>query len=69
MTGLSMPATEATLMGLRWLHNWESVTHQLPDPQVSLVSTIIGQPQQRLDSLESRVWEFKGRNYFTFCDR
>ncbi|HBL09937.1 MAG TPA: hypothetical protein DD379_00540 [Cyanobacteria bacterium UBA11162] len=58
MTGLSIPATEATLIGLRWLSNWDSLTDQLPDPKVSLVSMITSQPHQRLDTLELKVWEF-----------
>lgn len=58
MTGLSVPATEATLMGLRSLQNWEALGDQLPDPNASLASLIAGQPQQRLDALESQVWQY-----------
>ncbi|HEY9892414.1 MAG TPA: DUF4388 domain-containing protein [Candidatus Sericytochromatia bacterium] len=58
MTGLSVPATEATLVGLRVLKNWKALADKLPDPNGGLVSTMIGKPQYRLDSLEWQVWEY-----------
>lgn len=58
MTGLSLPATEATLMGLRTLRDWTVLTDKLPDPNAALISTITGKTQLRLDSLEWQVWEF-----------
>ena len=58
MTGLSAPATEATLMGLRVLKNWDALVDKLPDPNGGLVSAITGQPHYRLDSLEWQVWEY-----------
>ncbi len=57
-TGLSIPATEATLMGLRVLQKWDALADKLPDPNEGLISIITGQPQYRLDSLESQVWEY-----------
>lgn len=58
MTGLSVPATEATLMGLRVLRNWDALVDKLPDPNGGLVSIIEGQPHYRLDALEWQVWEY-----------
>jgi len=58
MTGLSAPATEATLMGLRVLKNWDALVDKWPDPNGGLVSAITGQPHYRLDSLEWQVWEY-----------
>ncbi|HBB35065.1 MAG TPA: hypothetical protein DDZ80_25645 [Cyanobacteria bacterium UBA8803] len=61
MTGFSVPATEATLMGLRWLPNWDALSHQLPAPQADLASIIVGEPHQRLDTLELKVLEYSKR--------
>lgn len=58
MTGLSVPATEAALVGLRVLRNWNALADKLPDPNGGLVSIIVGQPQYRLDTLEWQVWEY-----------
>lgn len=58
MTGLSLPATESTLMGLRTLRDWTVLADKLPAPTAALISMITGKPQLRLDTLESQVWEF-----------
>jgi hypothetical protein len=58
MTGLRVPATEAVLVGLRVLRNWDTLTDQLPNPNGGLVSIIAGQPQYKLDTLEWQVWEY-----------
>lgn len=58
MTGLSLPATEATLMGLRVLRDWRALEDKLPDPSFSIKSVISGQPYYRLDNHEWQVWEF-----------
>ena len=58
MTGLSLPATEATLLGLRSLRNWSALLDKLPDPSFALQSIFAGQPQYRLDNQEWQVWEF-----------
>lgn len=58
MTGLSLPATEVTLMGLRTLRDWTALKGKLPDPTSALSSVIDGQPQLRLESVEWQVWEF-----------
>ena len=57
MTGLSLPATEVTLMGLRTLRDWTALEGKLPDPTSALSSVIGGQPQLRLESAEWQVWE------------
>jgi hypothetical protein len=74
MTGLSIPATEATLIGLREaqrvltanshlqgsksLKNLDVLAAQLPHPHHGLVSTIAHPPHQRLNALEWQVWEY-----------
>ncbi len=58
MTGFSAPATEATLVGLRVLRNWDALAEKLPNPEGGLVSAIAGQPHYRLDRLEWQVWEY-----------
>jgi hypothetical protein len=57
MTGLSLSATEATLMGLRVLRDWRSLVDKLPEPTSALTRVIIGKRHLRLDSLEGRVWQ------------
>jgi hypothetical protein len=58
MTGFSAPATEATLVGLRMLRNWDALVGKLPNPEGGLVSAIAGQPHYQLDRLEWQVWEY-----------
>jgi hypothetical protein len=58
MTGLSIPATLATLLGLRKLQNWDALAEKLPDPNGRLISTISGQLHCRLNALEWQVWEY-----------
>lgn len=58
MTGLSLPATEATLMGLRALRDWSALLDKLPDPSFAIKSAIASGPHYRLDSQEWQVWEF-----------
>lgn len=57
MTGLSLSATEATLMGLRVLRDWIPLADKLPDPTSALSRVVIGKRHLRLDSLEGRVWQ------------
>lgn len=57
MTGLSIPATEATLMGLRMLQNWDTLADKLPDPNSGLISTKTVL-RYRLDPVEWQVWEY-----------
>ncbi|MEQ9672198.1 DUF4388 domain-containing protein [Coleofasciculus sp. G2-EDA-02] len=58
MTGLSIPATEATLMGLRVLRHWDTLADKLPDPNSGLISTKTGQLHYRLDPIEWQIWEY-----------
>lgn len=58
MTGLSAPATEVTLAGLRALKDWSALDDKLPEPASALISAIDGKPQLRLNSVEWQVWEF-----------
>lgn len=57
MTGLSVSATEATLLGLRVLRNWTALAEKLPDSTCGLTKLIKGVPQIQLDSQEQLVWE------------
>jgi hypothetical protein len=56
MTGLSLPATETTLMGLRSLKDWKILESKLPEPNSTLFNVIAGQPLLRLDANESHIW-------------
>ncbi|OIP69106.1 MAG: hypothetical protein AUK48_15000 [Oscillatoriales cyanobacterium CG2_30_44_21] len=56
MTGLSLPATETTLMGLRSLKDWKALQSKLPEPNSTLFNLITGEPQLRLDNQENQVW-------------
>jgi hypothetical protein len=58
MTGLSIPPTEAVLVGLRVLRNWNALADQLPDPNSALVNIVAGQPNYRLNAQEWQVWEY-----------
>jgi hypothetical protein len=56
MTGLSIPATEVTLPGLRALKNWEALEDKLPHPQSGLRSLGNGQPNVRINQQEWKLW-------------
>ena len=56
MTGLSLPATETTLMGLRSLKDWKILQSKLPEPSSTLFDIVSGQSHLRLDNLETQVW-------------
>jgi hypothetical protein len=58
MTGLSIPATEATLTGLRTLRDWSNLENKLPDINSSLVKNITNKPKFRLEYSECQVWEY-----------
>lgn len=57
MTGLSLSATEATLMGLRVLRDWMLLADKLPEPTSALSRVVLGKRHLRLDSLEGQVWQ------------
>ncbi|HBE16425.1 MAG TPA: hypothetical protein DEG17_07430 [Cyanobacteria bacterium UBA11149] len=58
MTGLSISATGATLMGLRSRKNWATLADKLPDPDGSIVGTITEEPSYHLTPLEWQIWEY-----------
>lgn len=58
MTGLSAPATEVTLAGLRALKDWSALVDKLPHPSSALMSAIEGKPDLKLNAVEWQVWEF-----------
>jgi hypothetical protein len=57
MTGLSVPATEAMLIGLRVLDSWNTLIEQLPDPNEGLIGIMTSHPLYSLDELEFKVWK------------
>ncbi|NMG19114.1 DUF4388 domain-containing protein [Brasilonema bromeliae] len=66
MTGMSLPATEVTLIGLRYakrqasglsLRDWSLLAEQLPELSLILSNKNMTQPQFQLDSLEWQVWQ------------
>ena len=58
MTGLSKPATELTLVGLRMLKNWAPLQAKLPAPSSGLISLLHTQPSYSLNQKEWQVWEY-----------
>ncbi|MDJ0795946.1 MAG: DUF4388 domain-containing protein [Calothrix sp. MO_167.B12] len=62
MTGLSAPATEVTLAGLRALKKWDALSDKLPDITSGLVSMIEGKPNMHLNQEEWQLWEFVDGN-------
>jgi hypothetical protein len=62
MTGLSIPASEATLNGLRMLRDWSALEQKLPDLTSGLLKKITGTPQLRLDYWECQVLEYASGN-------
>lgn len=57
MTGLNLSAARATLMGLRVLRDWGSLSDKLPATISALNRTNLGKPNFKLDILEREVWE------------
>ncbi|MBD2188351.1 DUF4388 domain-containing protein [Pseudanabaena mucicola] len=58
MTGLSLPATETTLMGLRSLKDWKTLQSKLPEPNSTLFNIISGDSPLRLDAHENQILRF-----------
>lgn len=58
MTGLSISATLATLIGLRNLPSWDALADQLPDPDMGLASVVNVKPDYPLNDLEWQVWTY-----------
>jgi Domain of unknown function (DUF4388) len=57
MTGISMPAQEIGLLGLRMLKDWSTLSKKLPDPQYSLQRLSLQEPSFRLDRHELQLWK------------
>lgn len=57
MTGLSLSAARAALLGLRALRDWDGLSAKLPNPNSVVKRVISGKPNFKLDALESKVWE------------
>jgi hypothetical protein len=56
MTGISLHAKEVSLLGLRMLRDWSSLSAKLPTPASLLQRVSSTLPDLRLDSQESKVW-------------
>jgi hypothetical protein len=57
MTGISMPAQEVGLLGLRMLKNWDNLSQKLPDPQYAIQRLSVEEPSFRLDRHELQLWK------------
>jgi Domain of unknown function (DUF4388) len=57
MTGISMNASEASLLGLRVLRDWSLIKHKLPAPEFGLQKLSPERPSFKLDTQEIQVWE------------
>ncbi len=58
MTGLSLRATEVTLMALRVLKNWKVLENALPSVESGIRNITQNKPQIRLNTFEWQIWEF-----------
>jgi Domain of unknown function (DUF4388) len=56
MTGISLPAKEVSLLGLRMLRDWSSLIAKLPAPESRIQRCSAQPPNLRLDTQESKVW-------------
>jgi hypothetical protein len=56
MTGISLPAKEVSLLGLRMLRDWSGLTAKLPASTSGLLRLTTLAPTVRLDAQESKVW-------------
>ena len=57
MTGISLPAKQVSLLGLRMLRDWSRLTAKLPVPTSGLLRLTASAPTVRLDTQESKVWD------------
>jgi len=62
MTGLSLLATEASLLGLRVLRDWTTLAQKLPDSISGLTKAKAGRPHLQLSAQEWQVWELADRS-------
>jgi Domain of unknown function (DUF4388) len=58
MTGISIPATDIALPGLRSLRNWSALEPKLPLPTSTILRTVQGAPPVKLNDQELKVWAF-----------
>ncbi len=56
MTGISLPAKELSLVGLRMLRDWSGLAAKLPTPASGIQRFSTESPPIRLDTQESKVW-------------
>jgi hypothetical protein len=56
MTGISLPANQVSLLGLRMLRDWSGFAAKLPVPEFGLQRFSAAVPTIRLDAQESKVW-------------
>ena len=57
MTGISLMAQEVSLLGLRMLRDWSSLSAKLPAVESALQRVSATPPTLRLDTQESKVWK------------
>jgi hypothetical protein len=57
MTGISMPAQEIGLLGLRMLKDWANLSEKLPDTQYAIQRLSVEEPSFRLDRHELQLWK------------
>jgi hypothetical protein len=58
MTGISLTAKEVSLLALRMLRDWSGLDAKLPAPESALQRLSATAPDLRLDTQESKVWNF-----------
>jgi hypothetical protein len=58
MTGLSVSADEATMLGLRVLRDWSPLSKKLPSADCGLTKLTTVLPAYKMDMQELQVWEF-----------
>jgi Domain of unknown function (DUF4388) len=57
MTGISLPAKEVSLKGLRMPRDWSGLSEKLPSPAAGLQRFSAVPPTIRLDTQESKLWQ------------
>lgn len=57
MTGLSVSAEEASLLGLRVLRDWSRLSDKLPSPDCGLTKLTTVLPTYKMDMQELQIWE------------
>lgn len=57
LTGISLPAREVGILGLRVLKNWSGLAAKLPAPEYTVQRWSAQQPDFRLDRHELQLWK------------